>query len=148
MTKKANTPIDLLKYDVQSPANKGAEIELEFEGERLGVFITILGQYSDVYVKHVRRTANKNIRRAQQTRQRGKQDEIVTIEKLDESSTELLVLCTVSWRTGEKPFFKIGSEELQCTPENVEKVYTNPKLAWIRKQVDEGITDIGNFMPI
>lgn len=148
MVKQSNKPIDLLKYDVQSPANAGAEIELVFEGDPLGVFITILGQYSDAYVKHVRRTANKNIKRAQHIRQRGKQDDVVTIEKLDESSTELLVLCTVSWRTGDKPFLKIGNEELECTPENAEKVYTNPKIAWIRSQVDEGITDIGNFMPL
>lgn len=148
VTKAKSDVLDLATLDAATPANKGAEIELlhPVSAEPLGVFITILGKYSEVFVKHIKKNANAAIRRAQQLKMRGKPEEIQTIEKLEEKSVEMLAACTIAWRTGDKPILMFEGEALECTPENAAKIYESDKLPWIRQQVDEAIADLGNFM--
>ena len=59
-------------------------------------------------------------------------------EKLAEDSIDDLVKLTVSWEG-----FTLDSKKLDCTPENVRKVYN--EWSWIKEQVSEFVADRANF---
>jgi len=138
--------MDLGTLDTVGACNGGAEIELlhPVTQKPLGVFITVLGKDSDVFREHLRETIDDDIRRAAMAKKRGKQEEIMTVAKSDERGLELLVLCTQSWRTGDEAVISFKGENLTCTVANVKKLYEG--LPWIRKQVDEAIGDLENFL--
>lgn len=142
--------IDLASFDAATPCDAGAEIELvhPVSGAPIGVFITVLGKYSKVFIDHTRRNSNEYLRKAQMLKKRGKDEKPATVEKFEEKSIEMLVACTVGWRTGDKKVIVFEGQELQFTPANAELIYTSTKLSWIRTQVDEGIVDLGNFMKV
>lgn len=140
--------MDIGSIDTVGACNEGAEIELVHPVTQapLGIFITVLGKDSDAFRDHVRETIDDDIRRAAMAKKRGKQEEIMTVAKSDERGLELLVLCTMSWRDGQKQTITLNGEELTCTVPNVKKLYEARK--WVKQQVDEGIADIENFMKI
>lgn len=138
--------MDLAQLDTVGACNEGAEIELihPVTQKPLGMFITILGKDSDVFRDHLRETIDDDIRRAAMAKKRGKNEELMTVAKSDERGLELLVLCTLSWRTDDKQTIKFRGEELVCSVPNVKKLYEG--LPWVKKQVDEGIADLENFI--
>ena len=140
--------IDLAAFDAATPCDAGAEIELlhPVSGAPIGIFITVLGKYSEVFVDHTRRSSNEYLRKAQQLKKRGKEEETPTVEKFEEKSIDLLVACTVGWRTGDKKTITFEGQALEFSRTNAAKIYGSPKLSWIRAQVDEAIADLGNFM--
>lgn len=142
--------IDLASLDAATPCNEGAEIELTHpvSGAPVGVHITVLGKFSKVFIDHTRRNSNEYLRKAQMLKKRGKDEETPTIEKFEEKSIELLVACTVGWRTGDKKTITFEGQALEFTPTNAAMLYSSPKLSWIRAQVDEAIADLGNFMKV
>ena len=142
--------IDLASFDAATPCDEGAEIELlhPVSGTPIGVFVTVLGKYSKVFLDHTRRASNEYLRKSQMLKKRGKEDETPTMEKFEEKSIELLVACTTAWRTGDKPMIRFEGEELPFSATNAALIYGSPKLSWIRAQVDEGIADLGNFMKV
>src|SRR4030067_2955929 len=97
--------IDLASFDAATPCDAGAEIELmhPVSGAPIGVFVTVLGKYSKVFLDHTRRNSNEYLRKAQMLKKRGRDDETPTVEKFEEKSIEMLVACTTAWRTGDKP---------------------------------------------
>ncbi len=134
--------------DIATPSNEGVEIELLHPTTRepLGMFITVLGKYSQAFIDHQRKATNEYLRKAQQLKKRGKEDDPQTAEKFEKSNIELLVACTASWRTGTIPTLNFEGEDRPCTKANAELLYASPKWAWLRAQVDEEIGDIANFM--
>jgi len=140
--------IDLASFDTATPCDAGAEIELlhPVSGTPIGIFITVLGRYSKVFIDHTRRNSNEYLRKAQMLKKRGKEEETPTVEKFEEKSIDLLVACTVGWRTGDKKVITFEGKDYEFSPANAAMLYSSPKLAWIRTQVDEGIADLGNFM--
>lgn len=142
--------IDLASLDAATPCDAGAEIELvhPVSGAPIGVFVTVLGKYSKVFIDHTRRSSNEYLRKAQMLKKRGKDEEPATVEKFEEKSIELLVACTVGWRTGTKKAITFEGKDLEFSAVNAALIYGTPKLAWIRTQVDEGIADLGNFMKV
>lgn len=142
--------IDLAAYDAATPCDEGAEVELlhPVTGAPIGVFVTVLGKYSKVFIDHTRRNSNEYLRKAQMLKRRGKEEETPTVEKFEEKSIDLLVACTTGWRTGDKPMIVFEGKELPFSPANAALIYGSPKLSWIRTQVDEAIADLGNFMKV
>jgi hypothetical protein len=140
--------IDLASLDAATPCDEGAEIELlhPVSGAPIGIFITVLGKYSKVFLDHTRRASNEYLRKSQALKKRGKDEETPTVEKFEEKSIEMLVACTVGWRTGAKKAITFEGKDLEFSPANAALIYSSPKLTWIRAQVDEGIADLGNFM--
>lgn len=63
------------------------------------------------------------------------------VELVQDEATDILVFCTVSWEN-----VGLSGVELPCTPENARRLYDDASLSFIRKQVDEFITDDGNFL--
>ena len=144
---------DLGKFkNLKSNANQGAEMAVidPLEGEPLGIFITLAGMDSDTYqgleLKH-QRVHLKNVRRqAQKMRGMRNPNFVPEIDPdlVTEQDLEKLVGVTLSWRTeDEGDVVVIDGERLECTPENVAKVYK--EMPWIMEQVNYFIADRANF---
>lgn len=101
-------------------------------GEPTDISIEVAGQDSDEFRKAEVAKRNRRLKAAQ----KGKK---ITAEQLDEEGLDLLVNCTVSWQN---VFW--GKDEMECTPENVRKLYTEHP--FIREQIDEAIADRTLFM--
>lgn len=131
---------DISNLDTITACNKPFELEIEHPQtkEKTGVFISVLGKDSDVYRAKVKAMANENMQRNAVLSQRGKTD-IPSIDKMESKNIDALVAATVSWRE-----MVMDGETLDCTPENVRKVYT--RILPIREQVQEAINDLENFM--
>ena len=148
---KAKTSLDLDSLDTGAACDKGAEIELKHPttSEPLGLFVTILGKDSQVFREHVKQDVNARIRREALASKRGKDVAPPTAEEAEDKATELLVICTLGWRQrNEDGSFKdtitYKGEELSFNVPNAKTVYTN--LLWFRRQVDEAIGDLENFI--
>lgn len=139
---------DLASLDTAAACDKGAEIEFlhPATGAPLGIFVTVLGTDSQAYRDFVRRTTNENIVNSAQARKRGKDPEVPTVEKAEQRGLDLLIACTTSWRTGDKPIVCLDGTELPFTPENARTVYK--RFSWMQTQADEAIGDLKNFMKV
>ncbi|HBG07665.1 MAG: hypothetical protein A2075_09075 [Geobacteraceae bacterium GWC2_58_44] len=116
--------------------------------------ITVYGSDSKVCREIQRSQTNHRIE--QQAKQKNKKRPITSAEKIEAEGLDLLVGCTKSWRTvilddqgkesGSRPQIELAEGEwLDCTPENVRRVYDD--FPWIKEQVDEEIGDRTNFLP-
>lgn len=147
--------IDLADLDTSKASDKGAEIELNHPSTEapLGIFITVLGKDSEVFREHGKNRYNEDVRREAAASRRGKSVPPYTAEELEEKAIETLVLCSLGWRTevkgeGKSPvsepclFYK--GEKLAFNVPNCKRVYAEN--LWIRRQVDDAIGDLENFM--
>lgn len=114
--------MDLTRYDVKSAAEKGADLHLKnpFDNEPLmdgdkPVTITVLGRDAKA-VQDARKEAEKR---------HAKGD-------IDETERGLLplVASVVGWSG-----IEFDGKALDCTPENVRKVLTDPRTDWIAEQI-------------
>ena len=156
--KKASLPnaIDLADLDTTAASDKGAEIELVHPTSQkgLGIFFNILGKDSQVFRDQVKDDANAAIRKEALARQRGKKIDPPTAEEAEEKAINLLTLCTLGWRSETKndkgevvdnqPTITIAGEKLSFNANNCKRVYS--QFVWIRRQVDEAIGDLENFI--
>jgi hypothetical protein len=99
-----------------------------------GMTITLLGQDSKVYRKIQLAKQQAALNRIS----KGKKAVDFDAEKLAEDSIDDLVKLTVAWEG-----FTLDSKKLDCTPENVRKVYN--EWSWIKEQVAEFVADRANF---
>lgn len=143
MTKKT---FDLANMDTVAACNEGSEIELRHPvtNEPLGIFWTVYGVHSDTYREYWREIANERIRKEEMAKKRGRGSEILTAESVEEQGIDFLTVCSKGWRTGDKPTITLRNEELAFNVPNVKKVLSG--FPWVRKQIDEGISDLENFM--
>ena len=145
---------DLSDLDTSVASDKGAEIEIRHPvtNEKTGIFITILGKHSEVFLEHTRHRVNERLRKEAAYERSGKPVEMPTAEEIEESAVELLVLCTIGWRQETVQEGKIVSEasllykgeKLPFSIVNAKRIYTD--LLFIKKQVDVAIGDLENFM--
>ena len=108
----------------------GAEPLLNDDGSQMT--ITVLGADSDVAVKHRAGNTTKRIQQAG----RG----AVTGESLDSEEASYLAKLTVDWN------IQIGNEKPPYTFGAAVKLYKNPRLAFIREQVDRAIVQRARFL--
>lgn len=156
--KKASLPnaIDLAELDTSAASDKGAEIELVHPTSQkgLGIFFNVLGKDSQVFRDQVKEDANAAIRKEVFARQRGKKIDPPTAEDAEEKAINLLTLCTLGWRSETKnekgevianePTITIAGEKLSFNANNCKSVYS--RFIWIRRQIDEAIGDLENFI--
>lgn len=108
------------------------EITNPATGEPTGIKITLAGPDSDAYRKIAMKVQNEQLQYAMKNR--GK----TTAERLAANALETLIGATVSWEG-----LAEDGKELECTPENVRRVYT--EFPFIKEQVDEFLGDRRNF---
>lgn len=118
-------------------ADDGAVLEVvhpESEEVIPGMTITLLGQDSKVYRKIQLAKQQAALNRIA----KGKKAVDLDAEKLAEDSIDDLVQLTTGWSG-----FTLDGVTLECTPDNVRKVYG--EWAWIKEQVQEFVADRSNF---
>lgn len=68
----------------------------------------------------------------------------VSADTIDQETTELLARLTAGWAL----FDLMGRPlDIPYSPEAALTLYRNPRLFWIRSQVNEFVSDLGNFIP-
>lgn len=146
--------MDILSLDTQTACDTSIDVELmsPLDGNGIGVFFTIVGKDSKICKDYSRDQIDEALKKAHRAKQRGKDLELQTSEKLHNKEIDFLVVCTRGWysRTSKSDDFKktitFGTEELEFNKVNVKKVYS--RLPWIPIQIDDAIGDISLFMTI
>ena len=117
-----------IEMQVQHPVTGGA-----LNGTRLWLYGPDTPQHSKA-LQEVRRQARKRVMKS------GKR---ALIED-DDEATGIMVLahCVARWEG-----IALEGQELDCTPENVRRVFSHPKVSWLRDQAAEFIQDRENFLP-
>lgn len=62
-------------------------------------------------------------------------------EEEEEQLTDSLVVCTLSWRN-----LELDGQPYEFSAENARKLYTDPRLAWVRRQVRAALDDANIFI--
>jgi len=157
---------DLGDFDVAKASEKGFELELlhPVTKEGVGQFVRIFGKESEAYRNWVSESANRERRLAAVAARRGRSAEVRTYEETDEEAISLLVACTIGFRCADvfeigadgKPtdvvakkggnFLRYRGQELTFSPDNAAKFYADPGMIEFRKQIDNAIGDLANFM--
>jgi len=139
-------PLDLASLDTVAACDAGAELELRHPttDAPLDIWISILGRDSQAFKEYTRQSINTRLRKEAMSRKRGRDPEVATVEAAEEDSTAALVACSTGWRTGDARTLLFKGEELAFTAQNALLVYN--ALPWIKRQVDEGIGDLANFL--
>jgi hypothetical protein len=66
-------------------------------------------------------------------------------EDLDRDGTDMLAALTKGWRLVALD----GSPlDVPCTTANAAELYAMPEMGWLRRQVDEFVSDAGNFLRV
>lgn len=102
-----------------------------FDGDK-PVTITLAGKDSQRYRTAQRVNANRYIRQGRKI--------TPTVESFEADMTEVLAACTVAWTC-----IDLDGDAVPATKEGARKVYTDPRCAWMREQVDAFIDDRANF---
>jgi hypothetical protein len=134
--------MDLSTLTTQEASEQGAEMPvLNFitqepitDGKGVPSVIRLAGMDSKRYREHNRKVQNRKLRNIT----RGAKNVTWDAEEAEKDNLDLAVACTLSWSG-------IGwkGEDLPCTPENVQMLYT--QLPWLREQVEQFITARENF---
>lgn len=125
-------------------AEKGTEVEIIHPTtyQPLGITVVVCGSDSDTFKAIQRKQLNRRLEMQQKNRNR---QNAMTAELLEAEGMDVLVACTKSWRTGDRPQIEFDDNEwLDCTPENVRRIYE--ELPWLKEQVDQEIGDRANFL--
>lgn len=92
-------------------------------GEETDIVITLAGPSHDVSIEFERVTADKRF-------SAGTIGQPMKLEQMLEDSSAEMVARTLAWKG-----VQWEGEPLECTPENVNKIYAHPGLYWLRGQV-------------
>ena len=153
--KKASLP-DIGDFDTAAGSDKGAEIQLLHPTNQkpLGIFITVLGKDSQIFRDHVKHDVDQQLRKEALAKRRGKNVEPLTAQDAEDKAVELLVLCTISWRSetydakgkviDNQPVIVSKGESLSFNVANAKRIYSEN--LWIRRQIDDAIGDLENFI--
>lgn len=68
----------------------------------------------------------------------GKDQSKIDFEAID---AQAYAACTISWSNLEE-----GGKQIECTPENILRVYTDQNYKWLHEQVLQFVGDRENFM--
>lgn len=133
--------MDLSNLDFATVSDQGAVIELYHPvtrailrneaGEPLTV--TVVGENSERFQMSQRMITNRRLAAKGKLR--------LTAEELEAEGIETLAKCVIAWTN-----IMVDGETLACTPANVIKVLKDRRFSWLRKQVDDAVTDEGNFI--
>lgn len=134
--------IDLADLDTVKASNKPYRLALLHPATKrpIGGYINVLGQESDAFRDFNDERTNENLRVQYEATKNGKDIPFRTIEEQRQRSIELLVACTVGFED-----ITLEGKSFEFSVPNAVTLYT--RFPWIRKQVDDAVTDIANFMP-
>ena len=125
-------------FDAGSLAPVTDQVEIDITDPRTrvptGIKITVYSKDSDQYKKMIRAQTNRRLKSMNRRISLN-----ITAEENEAEQMEVLVAITAGWQN-----MKYKGTMLNCTPDNVRMVYTT--IPVIREQVEDAISDRGNFM--
>jgi hypothetical protein len=135
--------LSLDDFDVGTKSNEGVEIELRHPGtsDELGIFITVVGRYSEKYQAAVRSISAESIKGAA-----AKKKKPDPITDATEKGVRLLALCTTGWRTEANPTINFHGADHPYSLDAAIDLYTSKSLPWVKEQVDSAVHSNTNFM--
>lgn len=128
-------------------ADEAQELELLFNDEPIGVFVSVRGFDSETFKESARREANAARRREFEAQRKGKNAQFRPLEEDEEAGIRLTAKLITAWRTvidgKSKPVIFDNGNELECTPENVDQWLRT--YGWVIPQINEFAGEVGNF---
>ena len=145
---KKNEAFDLASIDTVAACNGGFEVELKHPVTQapLGIFWKVVGSESDAFKEHIKENINARIRQEASAKKRGKELPVRTIEEIESDGIDLLLVCSLGWRSTDSATIPFEGQQLEFNIPNARKVLT--RLPWVKAQIDEAIGDLENFMKI
>lgn len=98
-------------------------------------FILLYGMDSEAAQKAKKDATTRNLRRRNRS--------TLTADELEANNVEFLVALTAGWHLV-NPAGEAVDHPFSAA--NARQLYANPKMSWIREQVDEFVGDRGNFL--
>lgn len=147
MSEEAKTtvvPFDVTSLDTKKASEAGARLFLIHPatkrrligGDGKEIFWTIIGKHAEGYQKASLRLQNKKLKELQGSGPRS------TAEELEENTTELLAACVVGWSDN----FVFDGEVPAFSQAKARAILSDPRVKWIREQVEGFAGDIANFL--
>lgn len=131
--------MDLSKFDGFAKGfDEGIEVEIRHPvtGEKLGLSVRVASYQSERVKKVQRKLANVAMRE-----QRRNPKKAATVDEVEEKAHDIMVAAIISWSG-----FERDGKPLDCTPENVRAVLSNPDLWFIAEQIDKAAEDQQGFL--
>ncbi|MET3648029.1 hypothetical protein [Phyllobacterium ifriqiyense] len=104
-------------------------------GEKTGLVIKVASYRSERVKRVQRRLANAAIREGKKNPKK-----VGTVEEIEEKTNEIVAASVISWNLTQ------GGKPVECTPENVLKVVSNPDYFFISEQIDKAADEDANFV--
>lgn len=135
-----NEIIDLSNLDTVAASEQPYKLELlhPTSKKQLGIFIYIRGIQSNTYRDIQDELTNERIREGLEAQKTGK-DIVRTVQDSREINIKQVAFCVVNWEN-----VKLDGLELPFNFSNTIKLFT--RFPWIRQQVEEGMSELKNFM--
>ena len=138
--KENNISFDIQKQDFSKSAELGYEFELKLPtGEGAGAFLTVIGDLSPTVKQYSRRKYQEFTQRQAIARRKGKEEEL-SLEDAEELAIEAALVRLINWRG-----FTEDGKEVKFSKEKAREVLAQH--AWIRDQIVEEASDVGNYKP-
>ena len=109
------------------------------EAEGRVACIRLLGLDSDILKKVQRDLENRTLMQMQKGGQ--KSGGAITSAHMRERQLDLIVAATVDWKNIDWQ----GTSDVPCSPLKAREIYSNPKMDWLRRDVDNFIASPINF---
>ena len=97
--------IDITSFNAIKEAEQGFDFELKHpDGTPTGAILTVLGSYSTVYQKFIKKIFNDNQREIEFAKRKGKEAPEKTIEDLQQQNLESALIRVVGWKNVKQEF--------------------------------------------
>lgn len=122
---------------LEIPVDQPARVNLVHPVSKkpLGAWISVYSIESPVAQAFQREIIDRRLREKVRT---------VSAETVELETSEMLARLTVDWSLAD---LRGNPLSIPFSFENALALYRNPRLAWIRSQVNEFVSDLGNFLP-
>jgi hypothetical protein len=104
-------------------------------GEKTGLLIKVASYRSERVKRVQRRLANAAIREGKKNPKK-----VGTVEEIEEKTNEIVAASVISWNLTN------GGKPVECTPESVLKVISNPDYFFISEQIDKAADEDAHFV--
>lgn len=125
--------MDLSTFTSTTESGEWMTLVHPITGEELNMRIKVISPDSKIIRDAKCDLANRRLRKKH----------TVTAESIQDDGDFLLMKTIIDWEG-----FELNKEPLECTFENIQMVFGNPNWSWIKKQVDDFISDDVNFIKV